>query len=47
MTANRIIDVTFDRNKIESCGFHRRKEEMKTHRNIYQTVFKIGFLRLF
>jgi hypothetical protein len=35
ITENRIFDVTFDRNKIESCGFHRRKEQMKTHRKIY------------
>jgi hypothetical protein len=34
-----IFHVTFDRSEIESYGFHRWKEEMKTNRNIYYAVF--------
>ena len=26
--------MTFDRKKIESCGFHRSKEEIKVHRTV-------------
>ncbi len=43
LTRHRIFDVTFDKNKIWSCGFRRWKEEIKTHRNIYHSFFKYVF----
>ena len=30
-----IFGITFDRNKLEICGFHRSKEQMKLHRIIH------------
>ena len=41
-----IFWITFDKNKIESCGFHRSKEEMKMHR-IVLLVCGHGFLKVF
>jgi hypothetical protein len=46
LTQHSYFYATFDRSKIESCCFHRWKEEMKTDRKVYYKVFQIRFLRL-
>jgi hypothetical protein len=30
-----LLRITFDRNQVESCGFHRSKEDVSMHRLIY------------
>ena len=45
LTIHRIFYVTFVRNKIESCGFHRWKEEIKMHRIIRYRLVDLVFLR--
>jgi hypothetical protein len=46
LIVHRISYVTFDRNKIESRGFHRWKEQIKSHRIMLQT-FWTGFSKVF
>jgi hypothetical protein len=38
-----IFWITFDKNKIEVCGFHRSKEEMKMHRIIQYELLNMIF----
>ena len=40
-----IFWIRFHRNKIESCGFHRSKEEMKMRRILYYKFADMAFLR--
>jgi hypothetical protein len=39
--------ITVDRNKIESCGFHHWREEMKAHWIVYYRLLSYWFLKLF
>jgi hypothetical protein len=47
ITENGIFDITFYRNKIESCAFHRYKEEIQKNQSVYDKFFYICFPRLF
>ena len=38
MLANRIFDITFDRNNIKRCGFHRSKEAVSLHSSMYYSM---------
>ena len=40
-----IFWITFDRNKIESCGFHHYKEQMKMHRIASYRFFDRLYMR--
>ncbi len=38
---------SFDKNKIENCGFHSWKEKIKTHRIVYYRTLWPGFFKGF
>ena len=41
-----IFEITFDMNKIETCGFHYLKEEINLHRILYFRYFYPTFSRV-
>ncbi len=41
------LRITFDKNKIENCGFYPSKEEIKAHRVVYYMLIWLRFFQGF